>query len=131
MLRLKRSVMAKFDTRVNVLDADAIKRIQEQIARESKEPEKKKVEQVVSTVDEITYSAPPVANEQEIDLDELEESEEGAEDTEAAKKRTREKEDDDDDVRVVQQKVPAAVFGSIAPEKERLDQEEQKKKRRK
>ena len=130
MLRLKRSVAAKFDMRVNVLDAESIQRIQEQIKNESKKPEKLVAETQVVTVDEITYSAPPVANAQEIDLDDDDDDDDDDEEEEAGETKKRERvKDEDDNVHVVQQKVPAAVFGSIAPEQERLEAEKKRSRK--
>lgn len=136
MLRIKKSVTAKFDLKVNVLTPEAIAAIQDKIKQEmGGGGGAKKTNQAPSQpvgaaaaaqgtlapppgVPQIVFSAPP-SNSREVVLDDDDE-EEGQEEENSKTQKKRAKEDDDnqDDVRVVQLKVPQAVYGSIAPVKE-------------
>ena len=132
MLRLKRAVQAKFDMRTPTLDAETVAKIQQQVKNEAAGKReappaalpvaapaaaselRQKSEQQQQ---QIVFSAPPVANPRALSIDDDDEEEAEPEQEAEAKKRTRKDEnDDDDDVKIVQQHVPAAVFGSLQPE---------------
>ncbi len=133
MLRMKRAVQIKFDMRTPVLDADAVAKIQAQI-KQGVVPTKDTLAAAAPAITEkakvnlpaltpaqapapdqgIVFSAPAVPNPRALSIDDEEEDVEPPKATPSGgDKRQRE---DDDDVRIVQQNVPAAVFGSLKVE---------------
>lgn len=141
MLRIKRAVQIKFDMRTPVLDAEAVAKIQAQIKQGSataaapatpssatKKVNLPKLEGAppVSSEQGIVFAAPAVPNPRAMSIDDEDEEEPQRSKDEnkgtgsAAEKRARE----DDNVRIVQQSVPAAVFGSL-----KVEVEENKKRK--
>lgn len=191
MLRLKRSVQAKFDTKIPALSSEAIAALQAKIQQEVKgateagralpEGAKARIAAAAAAITggggaagvtapvvklpqlgsredlvgddedaaahaasapgtaQITFSAPPVmSNSRELDIDDDDmngnggnENDGGQEGTTAVK-RERNDDDDEDDghLRLVQQKVPAAVFGSVAAQLEEVQQASASKKKK-
>jgi pre-mRNA-splicing factor SYF1 len=133
MLRMKRAVQIKFDMRTPVLDAETVARIQAQIKQGGSAPAvgapatpasaAKKVNlpklDAPAADQGIVFSAPAVPNTRAISIDDDdqdgEQPAEGKDENKSAgEKRGRE----DDNVRIVQQSVPSAVFGSLKVEVE-------------
>jgi pre-mRNA-splicing factor SYF1 len=135
MLRMKRAVQIKFDMRTPVLDAEAVAKIQAQIKQggstAAPTPIKKEVNlpSIAQTPAQgIVFSAPAVSNPRALSIDDDGEDQEDNE-NEAQKEKAvdnkRAREDEDGNVRIVQQSVPAAVFGSL-----KVDAAEDNKKRK-
>ncbi len=133
MLRIKHAVQAKFDMRTPTLDAESVAKIQQQIKNETAAERQSAPAAVAGAVvpvasvagggmmqpgsdqQQIVFSAPAAANPRALSIDDEEEQQPEA--TQEKKRGRRADNDEDDDgVKIVQQHVPAAVFGSLQPE---------------